>query len=89
MLSEGSQVEGAWTLQHSEGTRALKVLRALGHSGTQGTSGTWGFETLIGAVAQTCSIKKVFLEILQRSQKNTSARISFLITLQVSVMQLY
>ena len=30
------------------------------------------------AVAQRCSIKKVFLEIFQNSQENTCARVSFL-----------
>ena len=39
---------------------------------------------LAEAVAQTCSIKKVFLEILQNSQENTGARVSFLIKLQAS-----
>ena len=39
---------------------------------------------LTEAVAQTCSIKKVFLEILQNSQENTCARVSFLIKLQAS-----
>ena len=34
------------------------------------------------AVAQTCSVKKVFLEISQNSHENTSARVSFLIKLQ-------
>ena len=34
------------------------------------------------AVAQTCSVKKVFLEILQNSQESTCARVSFLIKLQ-------
>ena len=29
------------------------------------------------AVAQRCSVKKVFLEIWQNSQKNTSARVFF------------
>ena len=33
-------------------------------------------------VAQTCSVKKVFLEMSQNSQKNTCARVSFLIKLQ-------
>ena len=33
---------------------------------------------LTEAVAQRCSVKKVFLEILQNSQENTSARVSFL-----------
>ena len=36
------------------------------------------------AVAWKCSVKKVFLEILQNSQENTCARVSFLIKLQVS-----
>ena len=31
------------------------------------------------AVAQICFVKKVFLEILQNSQENTFARVSFLI----------
>ena len=34
------------------------------------------------AVAQTCSVKKVFLEISQNPQENTCARVSFLIKLQ-------
>ena len=33
------------------------------------------------AVAQRCSVRKVFLEISQNSQENTSARVSFLIKL--------
>ena len=33
----------------------------------------------VEAVAQTCSLKKLFLEISQNSQKNTSARVSILI----------
>ena len=36
------------------------------------------------AVVQRCSVKKVFLEISQNSQKNTCARVSFLIKLQAS-----
>ena len=35
------------------------------------------------AVAQTCSLKKAFLEILQNLQENTCARVSFLIKLLV------
>ena len=31
----------------------------------------------IEAVTQRCSVKKVFLEILQNSQENTCARVSF------------
>ena len=34
------------------------------------------------AVAQSCSVKKVFLEISQNSQEKTCARVSFLIKLQ-------
>ena len=34
------------------------------------------------AVAQRCSVKKVFLEISQNSQENTCARVFFLINLQ-------
>ena len=36
------------------------------------------------AVAGTCSLKKVFLEISQNSQENTCARVSFLIKLQAA-----
>ena len=34
------------------------------------------------AVAQRCSVKKVFLEISQNSKENTCARVPFLIKLQ-------
>ena len=34
------------------------------------------------AVVRRCSVKKVFLKILQNSQENTRARVSFLIKLQ-------
>ena len=34
------------------------------------------------AVAQSCSVKKVFLEISQNAHENTCARFSFLIKLQ-------
>ena len=40
-------------------------------------------------VAKTCSVKKMFLEISQNSQKNTCASFSFLIKLQALGMQLY
>ena len=36
------------------------------------------------AVARRCSVKKEFLEILQNSQENTCARVTFLIKLQTS-----
>ena len=35
-------------------------------------------------VARRCSVKNVFLEILQNSQENNCARVSFLIRLQAS-----
>ena len=35
------------------------------------------------AFARRCSLKKTFLKILQKSQENTCARVSFLIKLQV------
>ena len=38
----------------------------------------------IETVAQTCSVKKVFLKISQNLQKNTCARVSFLINLQAN-----
>ena len=41
------------------------------------------------AVAQRCSLKKVFLEISQNSQENTCARVPFLTNLQTSGLQLY
>ena len=41
------------------------------------------------AVIWRCSVKKLFLEILQNSQEYTCAKASFLIKLQVSGLQLY
>ena len=38
---------------------------------------------------QRCSIKKVFLEISQNSQKNTCARVSVLIKLQAGLQQVH
>ena len=38
----------------------------------------WALE----AVAQSCAVKKVFLEVPQNSKENTCARVSFLIKLQ-------
>ena len=40
-------------------------------------------------VAQRCSVKKIYLEIPKKSKENTCARVSFLIKLQASVLQLY
>ena len=36
---------------------------------------------LVEAVAYTCSVKRVFLEMSQNSKENTCARVSFLTTL--------
>ena len=36
------------------------------------------------AVARRCSVKRVFLKILQNSQENTCVRVSFLVNLQAS-----
>ena len=44
---------------------------------------------ILEAVAQSCSAKKVFSEISQNSQKSTCARVSILIKLQASGLQLY
>ena len=41
------------------------------------------------AVVRRCSVKKVFLKISQNSKENTGARVSFLIKLQTSGLQLY
>ena len=43
---------------------------------------TWVYWRALEAVAQRCSVKKVFLEISQNSQETTCARVSFLIKLQ-------
>ena len=54
--------------------------------------GICSIETLCGklkeAVSQRWSVKKVFLKILQNSQENTCARVSFLIKLLVWGLQL-
>ena len=44
----------------------------------------WNVFQYLEAAAQRCSVKKVFLEILQNSQENTCARVSCLIKLQAS-----
>ena len=41
------------------------------------------------AVSRTCFVKKVFLKISQNSQENTCVRVSFLLKLQASDLQLY
>ena len=41
------------------------------------------------AVVPRCSIKKVFLEILQNSQENTCARVPLLIKFQAPGLQIY
>ena len=40
--------------------------------------------SLLDAVVQKCSVKKVSLQISQNSQENTCARVSFLINFQSS-----
>ena len=41
------------------------------------------------AVVQRCSVKKGVLKLLQNSQENNCARISFILKLQASHLQLY
>ena len=41
------------------------------------------------AVSLRCSVKKVFLEILQNSQENTCAKVCFFLKLQASTLQLH
>ena len=54
------------------------------------TVGNWlNFCQELEAAVQRRSAKKAFLEILQDSQGNTCARVSFLIKLQASGRQLY
>ena len=43
----------------------------------------WKFFDFIEAVIQRCFVKKVFLKILQKSQENPCARVSFLIKWQL------
>ena len=46
-------------------------------------------QVIVEAVVQWCSVKKMFLELLLNSQENTSTRVSFLIKLQASGVELY
>ena len=41
------------------------------------------------AVARRCTVKKVFLQIPQNSKENTCVRVSFLIKLEATGLQLY
>ena len=59
------------------------------HSRTKWSQNLLLLQVWLEAVALTCSVKKVFLEIWQNSQENTYDRDSFLIKLQVSGLQLY
>ena len=43
---------------------------------------TYNLRSGIEAVVQMCSVKKVILKILQNSQENNCARVSFFIKLQ-------
>ena len=47
------------------------------------------FRILLEAATEGVLQKKVFLEISQNSQENTCARVSFLMKLQASGLQLY
>ena len=47
------------------------------------------FSAKLEVVVLRGSVKKVFLEMSQNSQENTSARASFLLKLQASGLQLY
>ena len=46
-------------------------------------------DKIIEAVVRKCSVKRVLLEISQNSQENICARVSSLIKLQASGLQLY
>ena len=46
-------------------------------------------DKIIEAVARKCSVKRVLLKISQNSQENICARVSSLIKLQASGLQLY
>ena len=48
------------------------------------------FKNLLNSetVAQRCSVKQVFKEMLQNSQENTCARVSFVIKLQAGLKKL-
>ena len=50
---------------------------------------SYNFIRMYRSSDRRCSVKKVFLEMLQNSQKNTCARVSSLPKLQVSAPQLY
>ena len=41
------------------------------------------------AAVQTCSVRKVFLEISQNSQENTCAKVSLLIKLQAAPVMIF
>ena len=45
---------------------------------------TWVLLLLTKAVTQKCSVKKVFLEILQNSQENTYVRVSLLVKMKAA-----
>ena len=46
-------------------------------------------EKKISSSQRRCSVKKVFLKISQNSKENTCARVSFLLKLQTSGLQIY
>ena len=55
----------------------------------QKINGLTRISSLIRSSHQRCSVKKVFLEISQKSQENTCDRVSFSMKLQASGLQLY
>ena len=50
---------------------------------------TYNKQQVAEAIAWCCPVKKVFLNILQNSQKKTCVKVSLLINLQASDLQLY
>ena len=58
--------------------QTLKGIQLQEKEGENGEKHVWERE----AVVQRCSVKKVFLKISQNSQKNTCAKVSFLIKLR-------
>ena len=66
-----------------------KAFDTVNHSILNGLKPEMLQKLLSEAVVKRCSVKKVLLEISQNSQKNTCARVSFLIKLQASGLQLY
>ena len=70
----------SWTTANWPGSE--KKLTKSSTDGSIQMAKTWFPQMMtIEVVAQTCSVKKVYLEISQNSQENICARVSFLIKL--------